>query len=210
TAPSANLVVTSFGLQNQPKANTDGAGNASYDWLVHLDRALISPMELLHVSGYQPYQLTHYFINPSKNILSPRFQHRVDWYNQALRLYRVFEWLETNSRAAGVGIHGRLPGRMNINTMDRVVFQALCDAQGIPGGPNYFSTVDVDTIYNTRIAPRIAPNPTGLPFRAMSSGFTNPGQQYPVTGSGINNTFLSTAGGAPTFQVGSAPHPYLQ
>src|SRR5207248_2049171 len=76
--PSLNpRLVCSFGYQNAPAP-------AQYDWLVHLDRPVISPIELLHVSGYQPYQLTQRFmsVDTSGNVL--RFAHRAPWLDEDL------------------------------------------------------------------------------------------------------------------------------
>jgi hypothetical protein len=131
-----------FGLQNTPLPFS-----GHYEWLVHLDREVISPMELLHVSGYQPYQLTQRFIlrDDAANLPGLKFQHYVPWFDQDLaganppqshRLYRIFELIHTNDRASGVGnpnatintanpsLHGldpvpgsRYPGKININTI---------------------------------------------------------------------------------------------
>src|SRR5262249_40497437 len=58
--PTPNLYHT-FGTLNNPPPQA-GAQALPYNWLVHLDRQLTSPTELLQVSGFQPYQLTHRFI----------------------------------------------------------------------------------------------------------------------------------------------------
>lgn len=114
-----------LGAQNDPIANP-------FSWLVHLDRKLISPMELLHVSGFYPYQLTQRFIVPNTAAQVPQpynytppnvynnitgaianplgynpaqmscFQHYVPWLDQTRRLYRLFEFLETHDGASGV------------------------------------------------------------------------------------------------------------
>jgi hypothetical protein len=84
-----------------------------FDWLVHLDRPLVSPVELFHVSAWKPHELTQEFINPTGKLadefidISNRpkgFNHRVPWMDRDLfrtqpntshRLYRAFEFLTT-------------------------------------------------------------------------------------------------------------------
>jgi len=84
---------------------------APLDWLVYLDRQLTSPMELLHVSAFKPHELTQQFYVPTSDPTSAvkPFSHRVPWFDEDLaaagtthRLYRLFEFLETGSRASGL------------------------------------------------------------------------------------------------------------
>jgi hypothetical protein len=79
-----------------------------FDWLVHLDRKLISPIELLHVSAFKPHELTQEFMSPT----GP-FHHRAPWFDEDLpapnstdasshRLYRALEFLGTHNQTVGM------------------------------------------------------------------------------------------------------------
>ena len=107
-----------LGEANQPSQQP-------FDWLVHLDRRLISPMELLSVSGVRPHQLTHRFITTAPGS-PPNYAHRVPWFDEDLasidpprshRLYRLFELVQTADRRADGGPRGRVPGKINLNTI---------------------------------------------------------------------------------------------
>jgi hypothetical protein len=80
-----------------------------FDWLVHLDRPLISPMELLHVSAFKPHELTQQFMTGSAP--AQRFNHLARWLDddqapglssQSHRLYRIFEFLGTRNQTLGM------------------------------------------------------------------------------------------------------------
>jgi hypothetical protein len=206
----------------QPGANQTLA--IPFDWLVHLDRALISPMELLQVSGFKPHELTQQFMYPGLP-----FGHRVAWFDEDLaslsqspnpmpshRLYRIFEFFETKDLAAGVTIGGRTPGKVNLNSIwDPEVFRAVCD----PQPANVFTVDKVDQIFKRIIglrSPAGTPGPSDRPFLSLASGYTLPGTDMQNPGGiGINDTFLrsTVAGGDGNtqrlFQVPGA-HPYLQ
>ena len=72
-----------------------------FDWLVHLNREVISPMELLQVSTFKPHELTQqFFVN------GQACQHRALWSDQkqleASRVYRVFEYFKCHDRSQGM------------------------------------------------------------------------------------------------------------
>jgi hypothetical protein len=80
-----------------------------FEWLVHLDRQLISPMELLHVSSFKPHELTQQF--RTGDTVEQKFNHRAPWLDEDLvgssmpqshRLYRALEFLGTHSRILGM------------------------------------------------------------------------------------------------------------
>src|SRR5262249_23772248 len=71
-----------------------------FDWLTHLDRKLTSPMELLHVSGFKPHELTQQFMiqppNPGTGFPpEQQFMHRAPWFDSSARIHRAFEFLTT-------------------------------------------------------------------------------------------------------------------
>lgn len=208
-----------FGALNQPFPNNPWSTANSYDWLAHLDRQLISPMELTMVSGYAPHQLTHQFISGTSAPGSPN-QHVVPWFDNNRRLYRAFEFLRTHNRASGIAFGARNAGGININTLwDPEPLKAVCDAQSA----NNFADTDIvgtpasdaTKIWGKLIArrtPGLYNAPAGalsrlsssdLPFGALSTGVDTTGgpAMYPG-GIGIDNTLLAaaTAGGAPTSQ----------
>src|SRR5262249_18924684 len=127
-----------FGRENTPAATP-------CDWLTHLDRPAISLPELLHVAGCQPYQLTQQFVRGDEWGNLRRFGHKAPWLDEEAaggnshRLYRLFDFVEVGPRAAGVAAGGRVPGKVNVNTLwDPDVFRAVCDAQP----SNYFADAD--------------------------------------------------------------------
>jgi hypothetical protein len=206
--PGGGKVTHSFTATNQP---APASGN--YDWLVHLDRQLVSPMELLQVSLYHPHELTHQFIDSGSN----KYGHTkvvgaVPWFDPQYRIYRAFEFLDTHSRMAGVSPFGRIPGKVNINTIwDKEIFYALCDAQT----SNHFTGAggDVDTIWTNFVNQR-TPNlattgvsPADLPLFNMSVGNipANPADPLAPNGLSVNNTFLGPNPGDPTKRLFEPP-----
>jgi hypothetical protein len=220
-----------FGLQNNPVPF-----NNRNEWLVHLDRQVISPMEILHVSGYQPYQLTQQFILGDDRQVANKFGHYVPWWDQDIkpvgnvmpashRLYRLFEFLYNHSRVTGVDPNNtaRIPGPININAIwDQEVFNALCSAwrTGDPNpNPNYYTEdKDVQTMWTQLLTLRSpgvagggAPGPNDKPFMGLATGFSsgNPADpQYPQ-GISIENTLLRSLngqGGQRLFQTSGNPN----
>jgi hypothetical protein len=212
-----------------------------FDWLVHLDRQLVSPMELLQVSGFKPHELTQQFMLSAALAggQTQAFRHRVPWYDQSNRLYRIFEFLETGSRAQGVASGGRIPGKININTIwDQDVFNALCDAlqPTTSPNPNNFNTGDVQGILSNLLNLRtynslpqanagnmLTPSGNDSPFLGFGVGYTKAaaGSQYPTKDLGIENTLFRSfdggMGGArrlfqladPTTATSPQSHPYI-
>jgi hypothetical protein len=233
----AGQITHSFGMTNYPLPPS-----TQYDWLVHLDRPVISPMELLHVSAYPPYQLTQRFMLGADSPLPANavnmFGHYAPWLDappgpianmacpwwfdtnltagqQSHRLYRLFEFLECGDRAFGVNGLGRIPGKVNINTIwDAEILQALIDANPSIGLPTSQSPPTIpqpqpptDPVVQLFLSllqlrsPSGAPGPTGVtgatdrPFLPLSVGLNAGGTtQFPTLGTSVTtDTILRMA-----------------
>ena len=153
----------------------------AFHWLVHLDRSLVSPIELLNVSGFKPHELTQQFTGQM-------FGQQAPWFDNNIRLFRFLEFAQTAPRQAGAG--SRIAGKINLNTVwDIEVFMALCD----PQSSSHFTAGDVNNIWSALISSR---NPSGLPgpgdkpFLPLSAGVVPAKDtQYP-SGLGIGNTIM--------------------
>ena len=67
--------------------------------------------------------------SPGGSIPNPSREWNLSNNRKTHRLYRLFEFLECGDRAFGVDAWGRIPGRVNINTIwDAEILQALIDA----------------------------------------------------------------------------------
>ncbi|HYV37546.1 MAG TPA: hypothetical protein VE988_17705, partial [Gemmataceae bacterium] len=186
-----------------------GIAYPPFDWLVHLDRNLVNPMELLHVSGYGPHELTQQFNGKM-------FGQQAPWFDNATRLYRFFEFVETAPRMTGTNGR-RVPGKININTIwDIDVFMAMCD----PQGSSRFTLTDIGRIWDRLTILRnpggpptypggptyqlgTQPSPYDQPFFPLSVGVIPkvgdlqfPPATYP-NGVGIGNTLLRPFGPLP-------------
>lgn len=144
--PPATEINHSFHRHN---TNAD----SPFEWLVHMDRPLISPVELLCVSAWKPHELTQQFVIGNNPLSSANKQlHLADWGQSgnipqasASRLYRAFSLLEIRNRTHGMPLAGRIPGKININTIYELpVFRAMADA----GTGNLFTAASVSAAWN--------------------------------------------------------------
>lgn len=186
-----------------------------FEWLVHLDRPVVNPLELLHVSGYRPHELTQQFI-----VGGVRHMHRAHWLNERTLLYRFLGLVGTPSALAGLYPGSRQPGRVNLHTMDLETFRALVSRQ--PESP--YDDPYVDQVYQNLVRARhnrldpadtlwMYPNSEGKPFRPFLTGYdSTPGGLADTLLREANNTAPAPATRFPSlFRVGpDTGHPYRQ
>jgi len=197
-------------LSEVPVAGINAADNLlnlPFTWLVHLDRQLVNPIELLELAGCKPAEVTRRFINENDttNTTASIFKtqnnnsfygHKVPWLDGSSRLSRFLEFAQVKSRQAGVAQDGRIPGLVNINAIwDKEIFNALCDANA----NNNFNQAEVDTIFTNFIndrsptnAPTNEPNTlavTDKPFWSLGVGQAG-SDVWTANPRGLNNTIL--------------------
>lgn len=134
-------------------------------WLAHLDRQLINPLELIHVSTVKPHELTQTACRwndafnqpniPGANLVPMKISHPYasnwPWFDENTRLHRFLEAVGVSPLQAGEARHGRVLGKVNVNTMpSEEVFQAVADA----AAANNFTPTDVTTGYNNLVSQR--------------------------------------------------------
>ncbi len=187
--PQPNALAGSFG-RTQPYAGSDAQMantffsqnvlNATYNWLVHLDRPPVNAIELLHVSGCRPHELTQMF--------GGNYGHYAPWNplntsapaQPIALIYRALDQMSTRYMA-GQYAGGRSQGNINLNSLTELeVWQALCDAHDASSlqYPNpWFTQSDVQTLFTKLGASRGAPigaAPTAepMPFKSFSAATT--------------------------------------
>jgi hypothetical protein len=205
-AGAANVAYTGYWPPALP------GGYPAFDWLAHLDRPLVSPMELLYVAETRPHELTQRFV-----VSGTPHQQRVGggtgWFKNDNRLYRFFEYVQTwpykNITPPAATAAQRLPGKVNINTVwDPEIFYALCDPQ--PG--NHYTNNDVLSMFSLMLtlrSPRTVtingltrnwPGTNEKPFHPLSTGFSLGGgvaadPLFPNGGGGVQLTMLRSSAG---------------
>ena len=98
-----------------PESATQGADK--FDWLLHLDRHLVNPLELLHVSAVRNHELTQQFVDagaalPSGVFTGTAHKHYAPWFVPEAILYRFFELAYTPDLMNGLAEKGRTPGKI--------------------------------------------------------------------------------------------------
>lgn len=109
---------------------------APFDWLTHLDRPLVNQLELLHATAGKPHELTTNFIRGGAALVKEghAIYRTVTQTTGGDQYYRALELLRVQPRVHQAALGGRVPGRLNINTIqDLRVWRALFDAQGYNG-----------------------------------------------------------------------------
>ncbi len=211
------------------------APDSPYLWLTHLDRMLISPIELFQVSCFPPHRLTQQFITGTGAVTRANsFQHLANWVNNMAPvagggasattnavltdqfvLYRALGLLKVRNQTLGMSFGGRVPGRVNINTIwDQQILQAVADPQFSGPGPNQFTSTTIQTAFSNIMSWR---TPNGVPSLGDKPFYGLPVPYSPAASSFGTSPYQNQIGAETSIlqpglfgPVGSTTHPYLQ
>ena len=133
--------------------------NAKKPWFTFLDRQLINPLELIHVPCCKPHELTQMATRWGDSVAQAGvdtfpFAANWPWFDENTRLYRFLEAVGVSPLQAGEAMHGRVLGKVNVNTMhSEEVFQAVADAKPAmdTSGPNNFTAAEVKAAYENLV-----------------------------------------------------------
>jgi len=180
-----------------------------FKWLMHLDRKLINPLELLNVSGCKPQEVTQRFNNTKYfDSNNNKLENKAPWLDEASNLYRFLALVDVQGYQQGTAFAGRQIGKININNIwDKEVFNALCDANA----NNNFTQAEVETVFNNflngrssfgeprpyEFVPNTSPpvlTPQDKPLWGFGVGQSAGGDNWTSSARGIDNSILRGAG----------------
>jgi hypothetical protein len=231
---AAGQTVTTFAQPNNWGQNTTvvnpivgGAPNPQYpsfDWLVHLDRVPLSPVELLNVCFFHPHELTHRFIQlppgatmPVAAPLPSQWKYKQTglgpwldaggvartgpWFDQTTRLYRFLEFVECFDRAYGMpsdGIYGT-PTVVNGVTMQAGT------TSGVSSIGRRSGRININTVWDQEILQAL--------FDSQTSNYFSIGDVTTIYNNLLNGRTPGyaavTTGGNPLTAIGQLDRPFI-
>jgi hypothetical protein len=225
TIPTGSTLVTNPTARlTDPTSGNTQTVQTPFDWLVHLDRPLISTAELLQVRDSAPYRVTDQFVLAATAAPAPApvpgagLNYDTGYAPWLIDGYaRGLEYLAVKPHGSGQAHGGRVPGRINVNGVpDQRIVTGLFDAPNVnPSASGFDSAWVGTTAWNQWMATRSGLQTSTLPdgtqlstaAAAGASVFdmnTNVGTAAP-----LNRPFFSlgapvaTAGGTLAFGGGS-------
>jgi hypothetical protein len=104
-----------------------------FDWLVHMDRPVVNPIELFQVRDTQPHRVTDLFLTAPATPTAPGVAYHTgiaNWRDVYSGIGRGVEFLSIKPYTSGVPHGGRVAGRVGLNaTQDQRIIQGLFDPQ---------------------------------------------------------------------------------
>ncbi len=149
-----------------------------FDWMVHLDRAVTSEIELFQVRDTAPHRVTERFLlgPPVAPAAIPGVTYEngfAQWRSTDNGIARALEFLTVKPFTANVAHGGRAPGKINVNPLpDKRVLSALLD----PQAGNEFNNAFVDSnawaqwVNSRNFDPTVVPGGAGVIPRQLANG----------------------------------------